>query len=140
MGNMSAFPIEFEGKIWKTSEALFQAMRFNDEEIIEEIRECKSPFGAKCIAKRNKQKMVIKPSSEADLKNMEICLKLKFNQHKNIAKELKETGNKYIYEDVKSRGERGNNLFWGAIYDSENKTLKGSNNLGKLLMKIRESM
>ena len=43
---MSAHPIQYGGKIWKTSEALFQALRFNDEEIIEEIRVKSSPIAA----------------------------------------------------------------------------------------------
>ena len=55
MGNMSAYPIQLNGVTWKTSEALFQAMRFDDAQVIDEIRECKSPFGAKCIAKRHKE-------------------------------------------------------------------------------------
>lgn len=45
LGNMSPYPIEFGGKIYKTSEALFQALRFNDEEIQEIIISEKSPIG-----------------------------------------------------------------------------------------------
>ena len=33
LGNMSPFPILYEGKEWKTTEALFQALRFDDESI-----------------------------------------------------------------------------------------------------------
>lgn len=32
-GNMAPFPVEVWGKQWATTQALFQAMRFDDEEI-----------------------------------------------------------------------------------------------------------
>lgn len=43
LGNMAALPIPFEGNIWRTSEALFQALRYTDFEIREVIRSEKSP-------------------------------------------------------------------------------------------------
>jgi predicted NAD-dependent protein-ADP-ribosyltransferase YbiA (DUF1768 family) len=30
MGNMAPYPITYNGQVWRTSEALFQSMRFND--------------------------------------------------------------------------------------------------------------
>lgn len=47
MGNMSPHPLEMFGKSWRTSEALFQAMRFTDEAPREEIRSKTSPMAAK---------------------------------------------------------------------------------------------
>ena len=47
LGNMAPFPVMYKGKKWLTIEALFQALRFEDEKIIEEIRLEKSPMGAK---------------------------------------------------------------------------------------------
>ena len=43
MGNMAPYPITYNGQVWRTSEALFQSMRFNDPLIKEIIREGKSP-------------------------------------------------------------------------------------------------
>ena len=37
LGNMFPSPIEYDGKVWKTAEALFQALRFDDDEIRELI-------------------------------------------------------------------------------------------------------
>jgi predicted NAD-dependent protein-ADP-ribosyltransferase YbiA (DUF1768 family) len=34
MGNMAAYPLKYENKVWLTSEALFQALRFDDIEIL----------------------------------------------------------------------------------------------------------
>lgn len=58
------------------------------------------------------------------------CLEQKFSQepYKTL---LKETGNKYIQE-----GNNWNDKFWGVCL----KTNSGENNLGKLIMKIREKI
>ena len=77
LGNMSAHPVTHQGKVFRTAEALFQALRFNDPDIIEQIRAAKSPMGAKMVAKRNKGKMVVAPGSAEDVKNMEAVLRLK---------------------------------------------------------------
>jgi predicted NAD-dependent protein-ADP-ribosyltransferase YbiA (DUF1768 family) len=37
MGNMSPYPINYMDKTWRTTEALFQALRFNEEEIQEAL-------------------------------------------------------------------------------------------------------
>ena len=81
LGNMYASPINYNGIIWKTSEALFQALRFEDEEIRELIRCEKSPMGAKMKAKGSKNKMVVEPMSEKDIENMKMVVRLKFDQN-----------------------------------------------------------
>ena len=47
LGNMSPHRITYEGKRYKTAEALFQALRFEDEEIREELRSLASPMAVK---------------------------------------------------------------------------------------------
>jgi predicted NAD-dependent protein-ADP-ribosyltransferase YbiA (DUF1768 family) len=57
MGNMAGgFPITFENKVWLSAEALFQAMRFDDEAIKENLRLAKNGFAAKIVAKQNAEK------------------------------------------------------------------------------------
>ncbi len=136
MGNMSPYGIYYNGKQWRTAEALFQSMRFDDEEIIEAIRLEKSPMGAKFKAKGNKDKMQIDPMSNTDLDNMRICVMLKFHKHKDLAKQLIDTGDSIIYEDVSSRKSRARSLYWGAYID-ESGNLVGENYLGIVLMEIR---
>ena len=138
LGNMSPYPIEYGGIIWRTTEALFQAMRFDDIEIRHLIRDEKSPMGAKFKAKANKDKMNVEPLSKIDIGQMAICIKLKIDQHPNIKQWLIETGDAYIFEDVTSRANKGNNLFWGAaLIDGE---LVGTNTLGKLWMSARKCL
>jgi len=74
MGNMAPYPIKFDGKVWLTSEALFQGMRYDDEEIKEIIRKEKSPMGAKMKAKRYQDQMVVIPMSPQDVENMKKCV------------------------------------------------------------------
>lgn len=136
LGNMSPFPLEFGGKQWRTSEALFQALRFKDQAIQELIREEKSPMGAKFIMKAHKEHMTIEPHSKKDVMNMKMCLKLKLQQHPSLVEELINTGDKIIIEDVTARGDKGGNLFWGAmLVDGE---WVGENTLGKLWMGLRK--
>jgi ribA/ribD-fused uncharacterized protein len=138
MGNMAAYPLKYENKVWLTSEALFQALRFDDVEIRELIRNQRSPMGAKMKAKKYKDKMVIVPRSEADLELMKKVIDLKFQQHPALVKMLIKTADKFIYENVGKR-RSASGLFWGAIFDAENKMI-GQNMLGLILMEKRTSL
>jgi len=145
LGNMSPHSVTYNGEVWRTTEALFQALRFNDPDIQKEIRDEKSPMGAKLkakgIMKRLKEsgdtsKIAVTPLSDEDLKNMEMCVNLKVSQHPDLLKELLKTGDLPIYEDVASRGKRGSNLFWGALI--ENDVWVGQSHLGKIWEKVRK--
>jgi ribA/ribD-fused uncharacterized protein len=136
-GNMAPYPIEYEGKRWLTSEALFQAMRFDDEVVKEAIRNEKSPMGAKMKAKKNKDKMVVQPMSEADLDNMRMALRMKVEQHPELQELLIDSGDAFIVEDC-TRRQRGSGMFWGAaLIDGE---WVGKNWLGTLWMELREEL
>lgn len=137
LGNMSNHSINHNGKEWRTCEALFQSMRFDNEDVIEAIRLEKSPMGAKFKAKANKHLMKVKPMSDDDLDNMRICVQLKFEQHSELMKHLLETNDCVIFEDVSSRKYRARSLFWGA-YENQSGYLIGENHLGNILMDIRK--
>jgi ribA/ribD-fused uncharacterized protein len=135
MGNMSPFPIIYEGDTYRTSEALFQALRFHDKAIRELIRAEKSPMGAKFVAKARVDQMVVKQLSDEDVANMRGCLIFKLAQHPDLHAELMATGDALIVEDVTNRGDKGSNLFWGAML--VNNEWVGKNVLGNLWMDIR---
>lgn len=141
LGNMSPYPINFNGKVWRTTEALFQALRFKDEEIQELIRGEKSPMGAKMVMKSKTEHIILEKHGAKDLINMKMCLKLKLAQHPNLVNELINTGEKIIIEDVTKRGNSGGNCFWGAmqVENEEGFHWVGNNALGKLWMEIRET-
>jgi ribA/ribD-fused uncharacterized protein len=138
MSNMAPYPILFEGKIWGTSEALFQSLRYDDEEIKEIIRKEKSPMAAKMKAKKRiyVSKRIVVPMSGRDVENMKMCIRLKFEQHADLRKLLIDTGESLIFEDINER-KKENDKFWGARKISENKA-EGKNMLGEILMEIRK--
>ena len=137
LGNMSPYPLEWEGKVFRTAEALFQCLRFQDEDCIEEIRSQKSPMAAKMIAKRYKASMVVVPMGPKDLENMSLVLRLKIEQHPEVKEKLIETGSKENLEDCSKRA-RGSGLFWGAaLKDGQ---WHGENWLGKLWMEVRAEL
>lgn len=136
MGNMAPYPIKFDGKVWRTSEALFQSMRFDDDNVKEIIRGEKSPMGAKMKAKKYRDQMVVVPMSELDVENMRKCVKMKFDAHPQLKRQLMNTKDSFIYEDIGNRnGER--HKFWGAKKWSESEG-DGNNMMGKILMDLRE--
>lgn len=137
LSNMSPYKLIYKNKEFKTAEALFQSFRFNDERIIEEIRNCKSPMIVKMITKNYLNEMVIVPTSPEDVLNMEIVLKLKLECNQDLKFLLQQTLSEEIVEDVSSRM-HGRNLFWGAGL-KDGKWI-GENTLGKLWMKIRKEL
>lgn len=136
LSNMYPCQIEFGGKLWRTTEALFQALRFSDEGIQEAIRAEKSPMSAKDVMHSNTSFLVIEKHSSKDVMNMKMCLKLKLQQHPELVNELINTDDGFIVEDVTSRGDKGGNLFWGAMLVGDEWI--GNNTLGKLWMELRK--
>ena len=141
LGNMSPFPVEHNGKCWRTTEALFQALRFGDEAIKEEIRGIASPFAAKLRAKKiaNEQPdmLVIERMSKQDLANMKMVLRLKLKHHPVLKQQLLDTGDETIIEDA-TRQKSKSKTFWGAIL-KDGKWV-GENVMGKMWMKLREEL
>jgi ribA/ribD-fused uncharacterized protein len=138
LGNMSRHPIVFQQKEWRSAEALFQAFRFTDPDIQEEIRSARSPFTAKLIAKKYADKMKIQPTSDEDYKLMYAVLALKLEANRELIPLLLNTGSSTIIEDVTKRSSNGRHRIWGMAL--VNGKWVGENMLGKLWMKLREEM
>lgn len=152
MSNMSPHPV---GQ-FRTAEALFQACRFGNPEIILMIHAAKSPMSAKMIAKANAREMAIVPRSPQDIDTMETVVLAKLNCHPDLKPQLLATGDQLIIEDVTSRPNESG-LFWGAaqvdddvaiamerinmtVVRSDGKNWYGQNVLGKIWMKIRADL
>jgi ribA/ribD-fused uncharacterized protein len=140
LGNMSRHEIIIGDEVWRTSEALFQSLRFAaDNPIRRKIRKQSSPIQAKLCAQANAEHMVVRPTSAEDVANMDRVLRLKVAQHVDVYQTLRSTGDRLIIEDVSARA-RGNALFWGAAWDRETEEWKGQNVLGALWMQIRSDL
>lgn len=138
LGNMSAHPIVHGGLTWRTGEALFQALRFaEDDPIRDDIRSQKGPMQAKFVAKSNPERMIIDQCGDDDLANMRIVLRLKHSAHSDVRDALRQTGTLRIVEDCTKR-QRGSGLFWGAALVEGD--WWGQNWLGKLWMELREQV
>jgi len=140
LGNMSRCIIIHEELEWKSTEALFQAMRFpEDSPIREEIRLASNGFTAKLVAKAKRDEMSIRPCSKEDYDNMRFCIRLKIEQHSDLKQSLIASTELPIYEDVTARGRDKSNLIWGAI-KHEDGTWEGLNMMGNLWEELREEL
>jgi len=137
LGNMAPYPVTYAGTTWRTAEALFQALRFEDEAIREAIRREKSPMAAKMVAKKRKAALVVVPLGAADLDNMRLVLRLKLQAHSALRRQLLATGSARLVEDC-SRRPHGSGLFWGAAL-REGRWV-GENWLGRLWEECRASL
>lgn len=125
--NFSAHAVEYDGKIYPTSEHAYQAAKFQDSHIREAIRSARSPLQAKELANSK-----FKDSRDPEWENkkvdvMETVLRAKLAQHPEVAAALKQTGNNEMMEDSPV------DYFWGIGAEGT-----GQNMLGKLWMKLRE--
>ncbi len=136
-GNMAPYPVTFQEREYRTTEALFQTMRFTAETIREAIRAERSPMAAKFVSKRHRVEMTVVPMSTPDLDNMRVCLRLKMDQHPGLAQRLIATGNERTIEDCTKRPNQSG-LFRGAKNDDGQWI--GENWLGRLLMELREEL
>ena len=127
------FPINW-GKMWKSSEALYQAARFPDsEQIQEDIRASTNGFTAKLVAKAN----ISHTRDDWDdirVAVMRQVLEAKYTQHKKIREIIADTGTRDIVEQSKRDG------FWGACQSDVARGWLGLNMLGQLWMDIRSGI
>ena len=140
LSNMSPHPVVHGGQTWRTTEHLFQALRFEEGSIVRaSIRRCSSPMSAKMEAK--KFSSLLPAGYEAgDADRMRLCLYLKVQQHPDLREQLLATGDEEIVEDVSNRA-RGTALRWGKARDEDDPSgWTGENLLGKLWMELRGTL
>jgi ribA/ribD-fused uncharacterized protein len=140
LSNMAAgYPLLVNGHLFRTSEALYQALRYSNDKsedgvlVQELIRREKSPMAAKMISKK------FYPLSRDDwdftrVKIMDWCLRSKLHAHwEKFSALLLETGDLPIVEE--SHKDR----FWGAVAAAGSPDqLEGENVLGTLLVRLRD--
>ena len=137
LGNMSPHSIHYNGFQYRTSESLFQSMRFSKFPVVQQqIIDAKSPMNSKFISKRF-QNLLTEDDYKNDVDNMRCCLWLKLEQHPHLVPMLHETEDKLIVEDCSNRSHSHRALFWGAKWDDNTHQWVGGNTLGKLWMEIR---
>lgn len=117
-----------------SSEHLYQSLKFSENpEIQKQILSKPSPIVAKMVSRKKDHKELIRSDwNEIQLEVMEFCLKTKliWNWVK-FGNLLRLTEGKTIYE-ISSKKDK----YWGVIRCDDG--FVGENNLGKLLMKLRD--
>jgi ribA/ribD-fused uncharacterized protein len=121
--------VEIDGKIWKTTEHYFAAMKTLDEGEQEMIRNAKTPFSAKQLGRRN-------VTLRSDWESVKFDFMLKALRHKFSAEPFKSklvnTRDSEIYEDSPY------DKVWGTGVKGAVGT--GKNLLGKALMQVRKEL
>jgi N-glycosidase YbiA len=129
--NFSPHPIELEGHRWPTSEHYYQAQKFvgtPHQHLCEHIRTAPSPEQAAAIG-RDQQHC---PRADWDAVKpavMYSAVLTKFLTHPELTNILLQTGNEPIIEDSPT------DAYWGCGSDGA-----GQNQLGKILMQVRERL
>jgi ribA/ribD-fused uncharacterized protein len=124
--NFSAHAVEFDGQLYPTAEAAYQAAKCTDPKGKEEIRNARSPRQAKVLANEVYKAAKDPAWGSKKAETMEKILRAKLAQHSEVAEVLAQSGNEDIVEGSPV------DYFWGAGIDGS-----GQNMLGKLWMKIR---
>lgn len=128
------YPFKLNGVQIHTSEALFQALRFPDYPVTQElILLPTSPVQAKTQAKKLLSSQSRKDFEDIKLQLMYWCLRVRFIKHYGSMGDMfDKSGDREIVEIT------SNDAYWGCIESKEDKNIvKGQNMMGKLLMKLR---
>lgn len=125
LSNMAAYAIEIDGELWMTVEHAYQAAKFTDETLQQQIKDARSAYDAKRIADEHVAE-IREGWFDERLVVMEQLVRLKLKQHPHILKQLLKTVDAEIIEDT-------DDAFWGRGQQSD-----GENNLGKIWMLLRE--
>lgn len=121
-------PIRVDGKNWPSTEHYFQAMKFLNPKLQDEIRFLLKPMAA-AKAGRDRFKPLRKDWEEVKDDIMMKALRAKFTQHPDARSQLLDTEDAILVEHTV------NDSYWGDGGDGS-----GKNMLGKLLMKLRQEI
>ena len=141
LSNFGRTPIKVDDVTFKTSEHLFQMMKFKDRYPVERISNNITYAGKKCYNVKKTAKSYEKEYRRDDWGSMivdaiKFCLQTKYEQSEEFRKALNESVGCYIVEDQTSFPKKTPDT-WGVKPDGDN--LVGPNLLGRLLMELRDN-
>ncbi len=125
LSNFHTCPVYYEGLLYPSTENAYQASKLTDVYLRHQFLDCAS----------NRAKMIgntIKATPEHYRLKIEIMFLInfdKFHRNHDLKVKLLATGNRYLEETNAWKDD-----FWG-VYNG-----KGENNLGKVLMKVRDAL
>ncbi len=120
LSNFYAAPIDHCGKMYPTSEHLYQSLKTINPTLFEDIRAAPTPRQAKKLAREFGPRL-----SDLDkVRHMRLAIRLKFEQHSKLRSQLMQTCGEIVEASPKD-------FYWG-IGDGT-----GINMMGLLLMELR---
>lgn len=127
LNNRFHWRFEWQGLVYGSAEAAFQASKCTDESERKVLASC----SADKAAMRGKDIVPSPDWEKARLGIMESIIHAKFEQNLILMKRLKETGNRLLIN-----GNNKQETYWGVDLYS----WQGENHLGQILMRIREGL
>lgn len=139
--NFASTPLVVGGEEFKSSEELFQLMKFKDGEILNRIRRNITREGKVCYQIKKTVKSYEKEHRRDDwgtmvIDAMKFCLQTKYEQSEEFRRKLESTRGLYIVEDQTSLPKRNPDA-WGVKPCGTG--FSGPNLLGRLLMELRDN-
>jgi ribA/ribD-fused uncharacterized protein len=139
--NFASTPIEVGGVVFKSSEHLFQMMKFKDPAVVRSIMNGITRAGKRCYDIKKTVRSYEKEFRRADwgsmvVDAMKFCLMRKYEQSAMFRAKLQESRGHFIVEDQTTMSKKSPDA-WGVKPDGEN--FKGPNLLGRLLMELRDN-
>lgn len=130
LSNFHPSPILYHNEIYPTAEHLFQALKTRNDKTRSLIRELKYPSEA-----RSKGRQIELRSDWEQVKNkaMTLVVKLKFSQDDKLKNRFLKTKERLLIE-----GNYWHDNYWGKCSCPRCRHIYGQNQLGKILMKLRE--
>ena len=125
LSNFYPTPVEYDGITYQNNEAAFQAMKVTDNNIRFKFANL-NPSSAK---HKGRQVQLRYNWDKIKFQIMYEIVKAKFTQNNDLKEKLIATGNKYLEE-----GNTWGDKIWGTVNG------KGQNNLGKILMRVRDEL
>ena len=121
--------IYYEGKAYPSTEAAYQAAKTLDQDVRENFTRM-----TPAESKKAGRKLIIRPDWESvKLQVMEDLVRQKFTKYEDLKQKLLATGSLQLIE-----GNTWGDRIWGCTL--EDGKWVGENNLGKILMKVREEL
>ena len=125
LSNFYSAPVEYEGIVYQNNEAAFQSAKVTDIDVRVKFANL-DPSSAKRKGRH------VQLRHGWDIIKFDIMYEIvkdKFSQNKDLKQKLIATGDEYL-EEGNTWGDR----IWGTVNG------KGQNNLGKILMRVREEI
>jgi N-glycosidase YbiA len=128
LSNFAPYGVEIEGQWYPTVEHFYQASKFLDPTLSEQIRAARTPKDAK--RRSRSQTEAVRPDWENVKEEIMLtALRAKFQRHDDIRARLLATGTEELVENSRR------DFYWGCGADGS-----GQNRLGRLLMQVRQEL